>query len=195
MSKSGVLNPGMIVNDIGAHEDFMPTFAAAAGEPDLVAKLMNGHTLNGKTFKVHLDAENLLPFFKGEANESPREGFLYWSDDGDLMALRVRNWKVDFIEQHAEPSPQAPLGVWQGQFTRLRAPNLYNLRSDPFEKGTGSIYYADWQAHRAFAFVPAQAIITKYLESFKEFPPRAKAASFTVSDAMEKIQTVNQGQN
>ena len=109
--------------------------------------------------------------------------------------MRVRNWKVAFIEQHTEPSPQTPIGVWQGQFTRLRGPNLYNLRADPFEKGTQSVYYADWQMHRAFAFVPAQAIIAKYLESFKEFPPRAKAASFTVSDAMEKITTVNQGQN
>jgi arylsulfatase len=185
----GVMQPGTIVNDIGAHMDFIPTFAAAAGETSLVDKLKTGHALNGKTFKVHLDGENLIPFFKGEAKESPREGFLYWSDDGDLMALRVRNWKVSFIEQHAEPVPDTPLGVWQGQFTKLRAPNLYNLRSDPFEKGTNSFYYGDWQAHRAFAFVPAQAIIAKWLESFKEFPPRAKAASFTVSDAMDKITT------
>jgi arylsulfatase len=128
-----------------------------------------------------------MPFLKGEAKESPREGFLYWSDDGDLMALRVRNWKIAFMEQHTEVSTETPVGVWQGQFTKLRAPNLYNLRSDPFEKGTGSMYYADWQAHRAFLFVPAQAIVAQWLETFKEFPPRAKAASFTVSDAMEKI--------
>ena len=86
------------------------------------------------------------------------------------------------------------MGVWQGQFTRLRAPNLYNLRSDPFEKATGSIYYADWHAHRVFLLVPAQAIVAKWLESFKEFPPRAKAASFTVSDAMEKIQSADPNQ-
>jgi hypothetical protein len=84
---------------------------------------------------------------------------------------------------------KTPLGVWQGNFTKLRAPNLYNLRSDPFEKATESIYYADWEAHRAFAFVPAQAIVARYLETFKDFPPRAKAASFTVSDAMDKIMT------
>jgi arylsulfatase A-like enzyme len=184
----GVIAPGMIVNDIGAHEDFIPTFAAAAGEPDLVDKLVKGTTLNGKTFKVHLDGNNLMPFLKGEAKESPREGFPYWSDDGDLMAIRVRNWKIAFMEQHAEPDPKLPLGVWQGQFTRLRAPMLYNLRSDPFEKGTNSIYYGDWAARRAFAFVPAQVIVARYLESFKDFPPRAKAASFTVSDAMEKIE-------
>jgi arylsulfatase len=184
----GVIAPGMIVNEICAHEDFMPTLAAAAGEPDLVDKLVKGTTLNGKTFKVHLDGNNLMPFLKGEAKESAREGFPYWSDDGDLMAIRVRNWKIAFMEQHAEPDPKLPLGVWQGQFTMLRAPMLYNLRSDPFEKGTNSIYYGDWAARRAFAFVPAQAIVARYLESFKDFPPRAKAASFTVSDAMEKIE-------
>ena len=156
---------------------------------------MKGHELNGKSFKVHLDGENLLPFFKGEAKESPREGFLYWSDDGDLMALRVRNRKIAFIEQHTEPNPETPIGVWQGQFTRLRAPNLCNLRADPFERGTGSIYYADWQVRRAFAFVPAQIIVAKYIDSFKEFPPRAKAASFTVSDVMEKITTASPSQN
>jgi len=111
------------------------------------------------------------------------------------MALRVGNWKVAFIEQHTEPSPETPLGVWQGQFTRLRGPNLYNLRADPFEKGTESVLFADWQMHWAFAFVPAQAIVAKYIESFKEFPPRAKAASFTVSNVMEKIQAVNPGAN
>jgi arylsulfatase len=190
----GAITPGTIVNDMGSHQDFMPTFAAAAGEPDLVEKLLKGTTLNGKTFKVHLDGYNFLPFFKGEAKESPREGFLYWSDDGDLMAIRVRNWKINFIEQNTEINPETPLGPWQGQFTRLRAPNLYNLRSDPFEKATGSIYYGDWQAHRVFLFVPAQAIIAKWLETFKEFPPRAKAASFTVSDAMEKIESADANQ-
>jgi arylsulfatase len=104
------------------------------------------------------------------------------------MALRVQNWKITFMEQHAEVNPKTPLSVWQGNFTKLRGPNLYNLRADPFEKGTDSIYYADWQAHRAFVFVPAQAIVARYLESFKDFPPRSKPASFTVSDAMDKIE-------
>jgi arylsulfatase len=183
----GVIKPGTVVNDVGAHEDFIPTFAAAAGNPNLVAELKSGTTLNGKTFRVHLDGENLLPFLKGEAKESPREGFMYWSDDGDLMAVRAREWKVAFLEQNTESNPKTPMGVWQGQFTKLRAPMLYNLRSDPFEKGTESLNYGGWQAQRMFLFVPAQAIVSKWLESFKEFPPRAKAASFTVSDAMEKI--------
>ena len=158
----GVIKPGTIVNDICAHEDFIPTFAAAAGEPDLVDKVLKGATLNGKNFKVHLDGMNLMPFFKGDVKESPRQGFLYWSDDGDLMAIRVREWKVTFMEQHTEIDPKTPLGVWQGDFLKLRAPMLYNLRSDPFERGPTSIDYGDWFAHRVFLFVPAQAIVGQY---------------------------------
>jgi len=184
----GVVKPGTIVNDVCAHEDFIPTFAAANGDPDLVEKAKKGTTLNGKTFKVHLDGFNLLPFLKGDVKESPRKEFLYWSDDGDLMALRVQNWKVSFMEQHVEVDPKTPLGVWQGNFLKLRAPMLYNLRSDPFERGPSSMLYGDWHAHRAFLLVPAQAIVARYIESFKDFPPRAKAASFTVGDVMEKIQ-------
>ncbi|MBR0824534.1 arylsulfatase [Bradyrhizobium manausense] len=183
----GVIKAGTVVNDVCAHEDFIPTFAAAAGETGLVDKLKIGGTLNGKNFKVHLDGKNLMPFLRGDIKDSPRQEFLYWSDDGDLMALRVREWKITFMEQHAEPNPKTPIGVWQGNFTKLRGPNLYNLRADPFERGTDSIYYGNWQARRAFLFVPAQAIVAQWLESFKEFPPRAKAASFTVSDAMEKV--------
>ena len=190
----GAVKPGTIVNDMGTHQDFIPTFAAAAGETGLVDKLKTGHSLNGKTFKVHLDGYNLLPFFKGEANVSPREGFLYWSDDGDLMALRVRDWKMSFQEQHVQTNPKTPLGVWQGQFTKLRTPMIYNLRADPFERGPESVFYGDWAAHRMFLLVPAQVIVAEYLESFKEFPPRAKAASFQ-SATMEKIATANPNQN
>jgi arylsulfatase len=191
----GVIKSGTIVNDVCAHEDFIPTFAAANGDTDLVEKLKKGSTLNGKNFKVHLDGFNLLPLLKGDAKDSPRKEFLYWSDDGDLMALRVQNWKVSFMEQHVEIGPKTPLGVWQGNFTKLRAPMVYNLRSDPFERGPDSILYADWHAHRAFLLVPAQAVVARYIESFKEFPPRAKAASFTVSDVMDKITTASPGKN
>lgn len=186
----GVIKPGTVVNDVCAHEDFIPTFAAINGD-DLVEKLKKGSTLNGKNFKVHLDGYNLLPFFKGDTNSSPRTEFLYWSDDGDLLAIRVNQWKIAFMEQYGEVNPQTPLGPWQAQFTKLRAPNLYNLRSDPFERGASSIYYGDWVAHRVFLQVPVQAKVAQWLESFKEFLPRAKAASFTISDAMEKIYTAN----
>ncbi|HEX2531871.1 MAG TPA: hypothetical protein VHK70_10450 [Burkholderiaceae bacterium] len=178
-----------------AHENFIPTFAAAAGEPDLVEKLKKGGKLNGKSFKVHLDGRNLLPFFKGDEKESPREGFLYWSDDGDLLAIRARNWKISFAEQHTKNSEDMPSAPWQGQFTKLRAPNIYNLRADPFERGPQSIKYANWMGHRMFLLVPAQAIVMKWLESVKEFPPRHKAASFTVSDVMDKISTAGPSQN
>ncbi|HVK52046.1 MAG TPA: arylsulfatase [Pseudoxanthomonas sp.] len=191
----GTIKPGTVVNDMCAHEDFMPTFAAANGVADLPEKMLKGHELNGKKFKVHLDGKNLLPFLKGDDKASPREFFPYWSDDGDLLAIRVRHWKISFMEQHTRVNPKTPLGVWQGAFTTLRAPNIFNLRSDPFEEGTEGIYYGDWQARRIFLIVPAQAIVAKMLESFQEFPPRAKAASFTVGDALDKIQTASPSQN
>lgn len=191
----GVIQPGRVINDVCAHEDFIPTFAAANGDTDLVERTKKGTTLNGKQFKVHFDGFNLLPFLKGEVKESPRTEFLYWSDDGDLMALRVKEWKIAFLEQHTEVSPENPVGVWQGQFTKLRAPMLYNLRSDPFERGPTSMYYGDWLARHVFIQVPAQGIVARYIESFKEFPPRAKAASFTVGDVMEKLTTGSPGKN
>ncbi|HVP73516.1 MAG TPA: arylsulfatase [Phycisphaerales bacterium] len=184
----GVIKPGTIINDICAHEDLVPTFAAAAGETDLVEKVKSGYsTSSGKNFRVHLDGYNLIPFFKGEVKESPRKEFLYWSDDGDLMAIRVGNWKAAFMEQHAEVVPNTPIGVWQGPFTKLRAPNLYNLRTDPFERSGDSIYKGDWQAKRSFLLVPAQAAASQWLESFKEFPPRQKPASFNLDEVMRKM--------
>jgi arylsulfatase len=183
----GLIKPGTIYNDFFSHEDLVPTLAAAGGEADLVEKVKQGYKIDERTFKVHLDGYNLLPFFKGEARESARKEFLYWSDDGELMAIRVENWKVSFLEQNTRISTEMPLGVWQGQFTRLRFPNLYNLRSDPFERGPDSIEYGDWQAHRAFAVVPAQALATKWLSSFKEFPPRQKPAAFNLDDVMRKM--------
>jgi arylsulfatase len=191
----GVIQPGTVVNDICAHEDFIPTFAAANGDTDLVERTKDGTMLNGKQFKVHFDGFNLLPFLKGDEKESPRKEFLYWSDDGDLMALRVRNWKIAFLEQNTELAPQTPISIWQGQFTKLRVPNIYNLRADPFERATSSLLYGGWQVHRGFLLVPAQAVVAKYLESFKDFPPRSKPASFTVSDVMEKLTTSNPGNN
>jgi len=191
----GVIKPGTIVNDVCAHEDFIPTFAAANGDVDLVEKLKKGSTLNGKNFKVHLDGFNLLPFLRGDAKETPRKEFLYWSDDGDLMAVRVNQWKVAFMEQNNEISPKLPVGPWMGQFTKLRTPKIYSLRADPFERGPDSIEYADWTAHRMFLLVPAQALVGQWLESFKDFPPRTKPASFSVSDVMDKLTTANAGRN
>jgi arylsulfatase len=191
----GVIKPGTIYNEFFSHEDLIPTLAAAAGEPDLVAKVKKGYKASGRTFKVHLDGYNLLPFFKGEAKESPRKEFMYWSDDGDLMAVRYNEWKASFLEQNAEISPHMPVGVWQGQFTHLRVPNLYNLRSDPFERGPTSIYYPDWQVRRIFVQVPMQAFAAQWLSSFKEFPPRQKPASFNLDQIMAKFEAGSSGSN
>jgi arylsulfatase A-like enzyme len=186
----GVIKPGTIVNDMCAHEDFTPTFAAAAGEPDIVNKVHKGHKMGSRTFKVHLDGHNLMPFLKGEEKESPREGFLYWSDDGDLMAIRVRHWKATFMRQD-----HTGLDVWKREFTNLRAPDLLNLRADPCERGPDSFEYGKWMAERAFLIVPAQAIAAKWLDSFKEFPPRQKPASFSLSEVMDKMTAAHSGQN
>jgi arylsulfatase len=186
----GTIKPGTVINDMCAHEDFTATFAAAAGEPDIKDKLLKGHSLSGVKFKVHLDSNNLLPFFKGQEKESPREGFLYWSDDGDLMAIRVKHWKVSFKEQD-----HTGLDVWKKDFTNLRAPTIYSLRADPFERGPESIEYNKWMAERMFLIVPAQAIAAQWLESFKAFPPRQKPASFSLEDVMTKMETASPNQN
>ena len=184
----GVIKPGTIVNDICAHEDLIPTFAAAAGEPDLVEKVKQGYKIGDKNFKVHLDGYNLMPFLYGEVSESPRKEFLYWSDDGDMLAIRVNQWKVAFKEQD-----HAGLDVWKKEFTNLRAPNMYNLRADPFERGPESFEYGKWMADRAFLIVPAQAIVAKWMDSFKEFPIRQKPASFNLDEVMRKLSEPSKG--
>jgi arylsulfatase A-like enzyme len=180
----GVIKPGTVYNDFFAHEDFLPTFAAAGGDPDVVAKCAKGYATGGKNFKVHLDGYNLIPFFKGEQKESPRKEFLYWSDDGDLLAVRINQWKISFKEQE-----HTGLDVWKREFTNLRAPNIYNLRADPFERGPESFQYGQWMAERAFLIVPSQTVVGQWLASFKEFPIRQKPASFNLDAVMDKLMT------
>jgi arylsulfatase len=175
----GVIEPGTVSNEIFSHMDMLPTLLAAAGEPDVVGKLKKGYDAGKKTFKVHIDGYNMLPLWKREVNENPRKGIMYWSDDGDLLALRVGNWKAHFAEQRGEG-----LGIWLDPFVHLRAPRLYNLRSDPFERGDEAIFYGKWMADRMFAFVPAQAVVAEFLKTFAEFPPRQKPASFSVDEAL-----------
>jgi arylsulfatase A-like enzyme len=178
----GVVKPGQVINDICAHEDLLPTFAAIGGEPEIVAKMKKGYQAGNKTFKVHLDGYNLLPFLKGEAKESPRKEFVYWSDDGELMALRYQDWKATFLLQEHEG-----FEVWTKDFTRLRVPTLYNLRADPFERGPESMHYEKWKFDHVFLLVPAQAMAAQWLASFKEFPPRQKPASFNLDDVMRQM--------
>ena len=178
----GMIKPGTVYNGMFAHEDFIPTFAAAGGDPDVVERCKKGCQSGNKTFKVHLDGYNLMPFFKGEMKESPRKEFLYWSDDGELVALRVNEWKVSFKEQM-----HTGLDVWKRDFANLRAPNIYNLRADPFERGPESFEYGKWMADRAFLIVPSQAVVGQWLASFKDFPIRQKPASFNLDEVMQKL--------
>jgi len=179
----GVIEPGTVSNGLFSHTDMLPTLAAAAGNPDIVEQLKKGTKLGDKKFKVHIDGYNLIPFVKGEVKENPRKGFFYWSDDGDLMALRVGDWKIQFMVQHAHG-----MDVWKKPLETLRAPDLINLRTDPFERASedANMFYAKWMADRTFLLVPAQAIVGEFLKTFAEFPPRQKAASFGVDQVMEK---------
>ena len=179
----GHIKPGTVSNGIFSHTDMLPTLLAVGGEPAIVEKLKAGYRAGDKTFKVHIDGYNLLPLVMGEVKENPRPGFLYWSDDGDLMALRYGNWKVHFMEQRAKG-----LGVWEEPFVHLRVPKIYNLRSDPFERASedASMFYDKWMADRVFLLVPAQALVSQFLKTFEEFPPRQRPASFSIDQALEK---------
>ena len=162
----GVIKPGTVSNEICAHEDMLPTLLAAAGAPDVKNQLLKGFKVGDKTFKVHLDGYDLGPYLKGEVKESPRKEMLYWSDDGDLMALRYGNWKAVFKEQRAES-----FQVWSEPMVNLRVPKIFNLRSDPFERADhNAIYYNDWLIRRVFLLVPAQGFVAHWIASFKEYP-------------------------
>ncbi len=186
----GKIPAGAVSNAIVQHHDWLPTFLAMAGEPDIAEKLKKGHKAAGKNFKVHLDGYNLLPYLTGKEQESPRKGFIYFNDDGDLVALRFDNWKVVFMEQRAPGT----LDLWAEPFVPLRLPKLFNLRTDPFERAdiTSNTYY-DWFLHRDYIVLAATAIVTPFLETFKDFPPRQKAASFTIDQALEKMESVASG--
>jgi arylsulfatase len=180
----GKIPAGVASNEIVQHHDWLPTFLAMAGKPDIVEKLKKGHQAAGKTFKVHIDGYNLLPYLTGQAKKSPRPGFIYFDDDGDLVALRFDNWKIVFMEQRA----RGTLGLWAEPFVPLRVPKLFNLRTDPFERAdTTSNTYYDWLIDHIPQVLAAQAIVVPFLETFKEFPPRQKAASFTIDEALAKM--------
>ena len=181
----GRIPAGVVSNEIVAHLDWLPTLVAAGGDPDVKEKLLAGHEANGKAFKVHLDGYNLLPYLTGEVDRSPRQEFFYFSDDGDLLAVRMDNWKQVFMEQRV----QGTLQVWAEPFVILRVPKLFNLRTDPYERAdlTSNTYW-DWLLDHAFLAVPTQAIVGDFLKTFVEFPPRQKAASFTVDQVMDKLE-------
>jgi arylsulfatase len=183
----GHIPSGAVSNEIVQHHDWLPTFVAAAGDPDIVEKLKQGHTIGQKTFRVHIDGYNLLPYLTGQAEKSPRQGMIYFSDDGDVLALRYDNWKAVFMEQRVSGTLQ----IWAEPFVPLRVPKLFNLRTDPFERAdvTSNTYY-DWLLDNVYLLLAAQFLMTQFLETFIEFPPRQKAASFTIDQAIGKLEAV-----
>jgi arylsulfatase A-like enzyme len=182
----GKIAAGSVSNEIVQHHDWLPTFLAAAGDPEVKEKLLKGHKAAGKTFKVHIDGYNLLPYLTGKEKKSPRQGLIYFDDDGNLVALRFDNWKCVFMEQRAPGT----LRLWAEPFTTLRLPKLYNLRTDPYERAdiTSNTYY-DWFIDHDFITLAAQTIATQFAATFKDFPPRQKAASFTIDEALAKMAT------
>ena len=182
----GRIPAGVVSNEIVQHHDWLPTFLAAAGDPGVVEKLKAGHAIGDRTYKVHIDGYDLLPYLTGEVDESPRKGMVYFSDDGDVLALRFDHWKVVFAEQRQAGTLQ----IWLEPFTVLRVPKLFNLRMDPFERAdqTSNTYW-DWMLDNLYLLLAATGIVTEFLATFEEFPPRQKAATFTIDQVVDKLNT------
>jgi len=181
----GKIKAGSVSNEIMHHMDWLPTFVAAAGDPNIKEKLKAGGVKAiGRSYNVHLDGYNMLPLLTGETDKSPRKEIFYFSDDGDMTALRYNDWKLVFMEQKSPGT----LRVWMEPFVPLRLPLIFNLRRDPYERAeiTSNTYF-DWLIDRAYLLVPAQAYVGKFLETFQEFPPRQKPASFSLDQVMEKL--------
>jgi arylsulfatase len=180
----GKIPAGTVLNGIVSHADWFVTLLAAAGDPDVAERLKAGTELAGTTYKVHLDGHDQLGYLTGESDESARQFFFYVSDDGDLTALRYDNWKIVFMEQRQ----QGTLAIWLEPYVELRAPKLYNLRTDPYERAdvTSNTYY-DWMMDRIYLFIPAQAFVAQMLGTLAEFPPRQEPASFNLDRVLEKL--------
>jgi arylsulfatase A-like enzyme len=182
----GKIKPGQVSNEMVAHHDWLPTFAAIAGDPQLNDKLLKGYKPGAMNYKIHLDGYNLVPYLTGQTDKSPRNSFIYVNDDQQVTALRYDNWKLVFLEQRVHGTLQ----IWAEPFVSLRLPKMFNLRTDPYERAdiTSNTYY-DYLMDRAYLVVPAQAYVANFLESFKEYPQRQKAASFNLDEVMEKMQS------
>jgi len=186
----GKIEAGRISNEIVQHHDWLPTFMEMAGAPDVVDKLKKGYKAIGRTYRNHIDGYSLLPYLTGTAKKGPRNAFFYFSDDGDLLALRFDNWKVVFMEQRC----QGTIQIWAEPFTRLRLPKIYNLRTDPYEfADITSNTYGDYWINNGIIALASQAVVARFIETFKEFPPVQKPNTFTVDDALEKISAVGGG--
>jgi arylsulfatase len=180
----GRIAAGRFSNEIMSHQDWVPTLMAAVGEPDIKEKLLKRHKAAGKRFKVHLDGYNFLPYLTGQQESGPRNEFFYFNDDGELVGLRVNQWKLVFMEQRKHY-----FDVWAEPFVSLRVPKIFNLRSDPYERAdTDSNNYRTWWIRHAFLLVPAQDYVGRFIATFKDFPPRQKPAKFNVDDVMKNMQ-------
>ncbi|MEY3007354.1 MAG: hypothetical protein RI942_1696, partial [Pseudomonadota bacterium] len=184
----GHIPEGIISNEVMSHLDWFPTLTAAVGRDNIAQDLKQGTRVQGNSYKVHLDGYNFLPHLTGESEKGARQTFFYWSDDGDLMAMRVGDWKALFAEQRA-----AQFDVWREPFVHLRIPKLYHLRRDPFERAdVDSNNYNDWWNRRAGPQLSiARVELTKFLMTFQEFPQRQRPASFTVDQVLEQLFSQN----
>jgi len=182
----GHIKPGSVSNDIVSGLDWLPTFMAVVGDPNITDKLLKGYNVGGKTFKVHVDGYNQLPYLTGQQDHSARKEFIYFNDDGDLVALRYENWKFVFEEQRATGT----MRIWAEPFTKLRVPKLFNLRSDPYERAdvTSNTYYDWFMSDGAGPFIASPAIVGKFLATFKEYPPSQRPSSFSIDQLVEKMQ-------
>ncbi|MGF1582409.1 MAG: arylsulfatase [Gemmataceae bacterium] len=184
----GKIPAGSVSNEIFSHEDWLPTLVAAAGDPDVKSKLKKGLKAGGRNYKVYIDGYNQLQYLTGKEKKSPRKSFFYFSDDGEFMNIRYQDWVVVYMEQRAKR-----FDVWREPFVKLRSPKIFNLRRDPFQKAdTDSNNYNRWWAERAFMIAPATAIATKYLQTFKEFPPRQRPEAWNLDEVMERIEKQQQ---
>jgi arylsulfatase len=182
---------GLVLNDIASHQDWLPTFLAAAGEPDITENLRKGHKVGDKTYKVHIDGYNLLSYLTGEAKEGPRKFFFYISDDGDVLAVRMGDWKLVLMEQRAKQ-----LMCWFEPFVKLRAPKIFNLRRDPFERADeSSNTYWDWVISHAYLIYGMQDLVAQQIRAFAEFPPRQKPASFNLDAVLRQLQDASGSAN
>jgi arylsulfatase len=181
----GHIKPDSVSNEIVSGLDWLPTLLAAAGDPDVTQKLLKGYTVGGMTYKVHLDGYNILPYLIGQQPKSPRREFFYFSDDGEFLDLRYENWKFVFAEQRSPGT----MAVWAEPFTMLRLAKLFDLRADPYERAdiTSNTYW-DWYLDHFFFSVPANVYIMKFLETFKEYPPRQAAMKVEIEKALESLQ-------
>ncbi len=181
----GKIQAGSVSNDIVSHLDWLPTILAMAGDAGIKEKLLQGHQAGDRTYQVHLDGHNLVPYLTGEVDKCPRDSFIYCNDDQQITGLRFDNWKLVFLEQRT----RGTLAIWSNPFVNLRVPKIFNLRLDPYERAdvTSNTYY-DWLIDHAFLLVPAQDYVGDFLKTFQEFPPRQKAASFNLDEVLRRLQ-------